>query len=911
MPTPNPNDYLLKAIGVFCKMLAVVSPDRDVLASAFTPEKSGPGPIVGEKCYRVFFQRETPCENCGLDKVLQTGRPVIRPQAGVFPEGGLLLHHCIFPLPADDGPRSAVCVALDLPDQTAAIRQAGLSRAFLMSLLNNAADGIIAADRNGKIRIYNPAAEKIFGYPAAEALNGLDIRHLYPDKGAYEVMALLRGAEHGGPGKLEGHTLLVVNKQGRTVPIRLTASIVYEGGSEIATIGFFRDLRAAAAVKASPTAGQAVDFAEAMQQQSLGETIQWLTKALGSYDLKFGDAAVQAGLMTADQVARALEKQREIETKTQIHVPVGRVMIQLGMLTEVQRDALLALRNERPEAALPPPAVAEPETAPGPPSGKDAGDVASPPVPEETPQASLPADATGFRLEVSQDRLNVFLHRLGEAPLAAETILSRLAEEKIIEGVCDSGELAAYLEAEPVPDQPITVARGIAPEPGIPPEVRYYFDTDPLRIGTVREDGTIDWKDRGSLPRVAAGALLCEVVAGTEGRPGIDVYGNPIPAPRTDFRPPRCGKGVSLDDDGQRYLASIDGMVTLGKDLVLTVSRTLNIDGDVGLKTGHVDFDGHIEVTGTVQSGFRVYGHSLRADAIYGAEVHIAGDMTVQSGIFDSRIKCGGNLKAGHIHKTFLDLEGDLIVAREILDSEIETNGRLNIADGAVMASKISAKRGITVHDIGSEVARPSQLEVGVDHRLKRQMVELREQAGVLKKEIQQREAELAPLRLQAERIDTELGKMAEEQERLARKRKTLDEAMNQPEAKEHPEAWQRQRSALAAEEQRAEAAVERLMAEDAETASRISDTVREIGTARSTIEQLNQELLQVQNDLATKTGLAVLKASGLVTAGTFIEGPHASMTVKEDLKRVQILETKIPDENGPPRWGFKVIPLR
>lgn len=117
------------------------------------------------------------------------------------------------------------------------------SNAFLHNLIRSAVDAIIAADKTGKVIIFNDAAAEVSGYSIDDALKTLDIRDVYPGDGAKEVMKKLRSDEYGGTGKLKSYQVNVIGKEGNIIPIRLNASIVYEGDKEVATIGFFHDLR--------------------------------------------------------------------------------------------------------------------------------------------------------------------------------------------------------------------------------------------------------------------------------------------------------------------------------------------------------------------------------------------------------------------------------------------------------------------------------------------------------------------------------------------------------------------------------------------------------------------------------------------------------------------------------------------
>ena len=56
-------------------------------------------------------------------------------------------------------------------------------------------------------------------------------------------MKKLRNDEYGGKGKLKSYQVDFLRKTGEMIPISLNAAIVYEGENEVATIGFFHDLR--------------------------------------------------------------------------------------------------------------------------------------------------------------------------------------------------------------------------------------------------------------------------------------------------------------------------------------------------------------------------------------------------------------------------------------------------------------------------------------------------------------------------------------------------------------------------------------------------------------------------------------------------------------------------------------------
>ncbi|MBN1205828.1 MAG: PAS domain S-box protein [Myxococcaceae bacterium] len=145
--------------------------------------------------------------------------------------------------PLKDGSAATI---LSFRDVTQARRMADELRHtkdFLERLIDSSVDAIIAADMQGRIILFNKGAEAVVGYSAQEALARLTIRQLYPQGVPERIMAQLRSPDHGGRGRLSMCRQDLVNNAGELVPVNMTASILYEGGREVATVGIFTDLR--------------------------------------------------------------------------------------------------------------------------------------------------------------------------------------------------------------------------------------------------------------------------------------------------------------------------------------------------------------------------------------------------------------------------------------------------------------------------------------------------------------------------------------------------------------------------------------------------------------------------------------------------------------------------------------------
>lgn len=104
-------------------------------------------------------------------------------------------------------------------------------------------DAIIGVDLRGVITFFNPAAERLTGYTAEEAVGKLSITEIYGSVDrAREIKAALMGDNYGGPGRLEGYETKGHNRDGVWAPVRLSAVAIKKDGKITGSVGFFHDM---------------------------------------------------------------------------------------------------------------------------------------------------------------------------------------------------------------------------------------------------------------------------------------------------------------------------------------------------------------------------------------------------------------------------------------------------------------------------------------------------------------------------------------------------------------------------------------------------------------------------------------------------------------------------------------------
>lgn len=240
MYTSTEKEYMLKAVDATDRIIIIISNRYKIIAANKYAVDIYKTDIKGEFCYEALYNRSHPCKGCPA-KLIIKGKTV--PKKMHEDSSGFGNAALCFPIFKDKAVDALVMI--DISSYRVGKMEFNLQRsnAFLRNLILSSVDGVIASDMTGKIIIFNDAASEISGFFIDDALKNLNIKDVYPGDGAREVMKKLRSEKYFGKGKLKYYRVNLLGKNGKNIPISLNASIVYEGNREVATIGFFHDLR--------------------------------------------------------------------------------------------------------------------------------------------------------------------------------------------------------------------------------------------------------------------------------------------------------------------------------------------------------------------------------------------------------------------------------------------------------------------------------------------------------------------------------------------------------------------------------------------------------------------------------------------------------------------------------------------
>lgn len=204
------------------------------------------GDVKGEICWRALQKDQTgPCEFCTNGRLTGINGS---PTAGVVWEFQNTVtkrwYHCRDKaIPWPDGRIVRMEVATDITDSKEAEESLRESEGRLKAITETASDAIILIDDRGKITYWNPAAERIFGHHADEAL-GKDLHRLLVPPGlSIDFEKGLSSFVINGKGPVIDSLMQMtaVKKDGTEFPIEISTAAM-RMGERWHALGIVRDI---------------------------------------------------------------------------------------------------------------------------------------------------------------------------------------------------------------------------------------------------------------------------------------------------------------------------------------------------------------------------------------------------------------------------------------------------------------------------------------------------------------------------------------------------------------------------------------------------------------------------------------------------------------------------------------------
>lgn len=334
---------------------------------------------------------------------------------------------------------------------------------------------------------------------------------------------------------------------------------------------------------------------------------------------------------------------------------------------------------------------------------------------------------SSISIRVSEDKMRAFATVVpGSGGLSHDDVVQALNNHRVTHGINDQAidEIFSYgtynVEVE--------VAHGTPPTPGLSSRIEYKFETNADKKKEIVEDehGNVDHKASRQIDSVEEGALLALKIPAQPGTEGKTVYGETIPVQQGSDAPLPLGANTKATEDGMGIEATIAGLPIL-KDGKVCVSAVLTIKGDIDYKSGNVDFDGSVVVTGNVNSDFTVKagGNIEIGGNIDKATIHAGGDVKVRGGMYGAgsgTITAGGSIWIRSVDSGILEAHGSIIISQQARMSTLiaEEDIILSNSKGGIVGGKATAARDFDVTNLGSTSFTETTIEIGINSRLKK-----------------------------------------------------------------------------------------------------------------------------------------------------------------------------------------------
>jgi uncharacterized protein (DUF342 family) len=329
----------------------------------------------------------------------------------------------------------------------------------------------------------------------------------------------------------------------------------------------------------------------------------------------------------------------------------------------------------------------------------------------------------------------------------------------------------------------------------------------------------------------------------------------------------------------------------------------------VDLKSGHIDFEGDVKITGTIQSGFNVKAANVEAKEIMAAQVTASGDVVTTGGVIGASIKAQGQIKAKYIKQSNLSTFGDILVQKEITDSDIYTSGACRVERGKILASEISAKQGIIAADIGTELSSPSRLIVGVDDHIEAETEGIQNAISRRQNRLEKIETNIAAIDTEQQDIHKKIAEMAQVQDRALVQQRDLKKGLDElsGEDSEKRQELEKAIESLGKQAQDAENSLGDFFEKQDDLALKTEKLQQETEQVNEDIYELKYELDAIRHWAKSQKKAATIKVSGAIVQGTFIGGPHTRTTLKENARHVTIREVKNTDPDSAVEYEIKL----
>lgn len=261
---------------------------------------------------------------------------------------------------------------------------------------------------------------------------------------------------------------------------------------------------------------------------------------------------------------------------------------------------------------------------------------------------------------------------------------------------------------------PILIAEGIPPVHGQDSQIRMYEVATPKP--KVIENDKVNHYDLNLIHQVKVGDWLGERTDPIPGTPGMDVHGNEIP-PDNGISYPLNYDRRSIEqvrEDNKDVLYSRkNGAVSYVGDHI-AVYDVMEVKGNVDFNIGNIDFNGYINITGTVEENFSVKARDdIEISGVYGVGgankiESTEGNIYIRGGVAGknkAKIVCKKNLYVKYLSDVDVICDGTVFIGFYARNARIRAKQIIvESSKGQIAGGTMDADIRVESADVGNRM---------------------------------------------------------------------------------------------------------------------------------------------------------------------------------------------------------------
>ncbi|MCM1134151.1 MAG: FapA family protein [Clostridium sp.] len=423
---------------------------------------------------------------------------------------------------------------------------------------------------------------------------------------------------------------------------------------------------------------------------------------------------------------------------------------------ELRREMEGLTRNQRVFEEEKPAPAPEPEG-----EGEETDSQALSDIIDETNTKLLSIEENGSYVKIAKDGMCAWLYLAvpgeGRDNYTMDELKDFLKQNGVIMGYHQSN-LAAMIKKK-VYEREIVAAQGQPAIEGTNGFYEYMFDVSQRKAPKVLANGRVDYTNMSSLQNVHEGDVVAIYHHAKEGLDGYDVRGKTSVTKKVNEAAPLSGQVYCKEDNPDIYLAEQDGKIEF-KDGKVDIRALHEINGDVTLITGKVEFFGDVVINGSVEAGVVIRaGRNIEIKGnVEAVSLFAGGDIILGRGIQGAqraKLSARGDIYADFIEHT-VAMAGGNVQANTILNSRIAADGQVILTGkkGAIIGGYTHAMMGITATEIGNFAEARTVVHVGCEKDVYEKMQNFRTKDTALLTEITEVSDQINDIRQRTKKMD-------------------------------------------------------------------------------------------------------------------------------------------------------------